>query len=220
MTRIFIEDDYESFADFHDKEWLLAQFQLTKSTPIEIQLSSFAASWWGHARSFCLPWLFIGSIHDLVEGELLVRNSTKQEFWDRYLEIDGFKAALWKLAENSYCGLYYAYELLLVEIINMSLDERTRVTDRKFNSQVINHFGATLGNRLWNETSISTAREVRNCLVHNGGKATDKLLNRQSLPMIDDGQIMISASDTRALYSALQSRVEQLIKFEISRYSS
>ncbi len=216
MTRIFIEDDYESFADFHDKEWLLKQFELTKNTSIEGQLSSFGASWWGNARAFVLPWLFIGSVHDLMANNLTARESTKQELWNEYLKINGFKGALWKLAENSYCGLYYAYELLLVGVLNTALEQPIRVTDRGFSKSVLSHFGGVIGNRLWNDAYISTAREVRNCLAHNGGKASHKLLRMPSLPMIDDNQIMISASDTRALYSILKTRVELLAQFETS----
>ncbi|MCR6663819.1 MAG: hypothetical protein NVV60_11925 [Luteimonas sp.] len=220
MTRIFIEDDYDSFADFHDKDWLLKQFELTKGTRIEAQLSAFGAAWWGHARAFFLPWLFIGSIHDLMTQNFHVRNSTKQELWDEYLKVHGFKAALWKLAENSYCGLYYAYELLIVDVINTELEQPTRVTNRDFNQKISSHFGQSIGSRLWNDPHISTAREVRNCLVHNGGIASQKLLGMQELPMIDNHRIMISASDTRELYSTLKDRVQLLVEQETGQLGS
>jgi len=45
MTRIFIEDDYDSFADFHDKGWLIEQFDLAKGSHIEKQVSSFGYAW-------------------------------------------------------------------------------------------------------------------------------------------------------------------------------
>ncbi|KQX99749.1 hypothetical protein ASD22_05815 [Rhodanobacter sp. Root480] len=216
MTRIFIEDDYDSFADFHDKGWLIEQFDLAKGSHIEKQVSSFGYAWWGHARAFILPWLFIGSIHDLIQQNPLSKNSTKQAIWDEYLKINGFKAALWKVAESSYCGLYYAYELLLVGVVNALLEEPASVAHRGFNVAVTSHFGQKLSTRLWNDPHISTAREIRNCLVHNGGAASGKLLKMQNLPMIDQGQIMISASDARALYSMLRVRVQLMIKYETS----
>ena len=220
MTRIFIEDDYESFADFHDKDWLIKQFDLTKGTRIEKQVSTFGYAWWGHARAFVLPWLFVGSIHDLIQQNPLSTNPSKQAIWDEYLKINGFKAALWKVAESSYCGLYYAYELLLVGVVNAYLEKPTSVSHPGFSASVTSRFGQKLSTRLWSDPHISTAREVRNCLVHNGGAASAKLLRMQNLPMIDRGQIMISASDARVLYSLLKTRVELLIKHESSTLGS
>lgn len=220
VTRIFIEDDYESFSDFHDREWLQVKFEQTKNSHLHDLVSRFAASWWGQARSFFLPWLFIGSIADLIASNPLSRNPSTQELWDEYKKIDGFKAALWKLAENSYCGLYYAYESLVVETINLGSKEQKRVTDRDFLDLVRDHFGEPVANRLWNDQSVSATRESRNCLIHNDGRATAKLKKMQGKPMIDDGQILISASDTRALHELLKPKVDELISFELKRIGS
>ena len=219
-TRIFIEDDYESFSDFHDREWLKTKFDLTKDTHLEEQVSKFAASWWGQARSFFFPWLFIGSISELLKSNPLSASPTCQELWDEYKKIDGFKAGLWKLAENSYCGLYYSYETLVVSALNMQRTKPIRVTDRDFLEAMRQHFGEPLANKLWNDQSISAARESRNCIIHNGGLATKKLLNMQGKPMIDSNQILISATDTRSLHSTLKVKVDDLISFELARVGS
>lgn len=220
MTRIFIEDDYESFSDFHDRDWLGKQFNLTKGSRIEQQVSSFGFAWWGHARAFVLPWIFVGSVHDLIQQGPLSAKPTKQAIWDDFLEVDGFKAALWKVAESSYCGLYYAYELLIVSVVNACLAKPVSVSHREFNTFMTSHFGQKISTRLWSDPHISTAREVRNCLVHAGGAASAKLLRMQKLPKINENQIMISASDVRDLYSVLKARVELLISHEISAPAS
>ncbi len=42
------------------------------------------------------------------------------------------KAAPWKTAEGAYSSVYYAYENLLVNVLNANLEHKVRVTDREF----------------------------------------------------------------------------------------
>lgn len=136
------------------------------------------------------------------------------------MEFDSFKAALWKTAEGAYNSLYYAYENLLVDALNANLESKVRVTDREFGSRVARIFGESLASKLWSNSTIAIAKEIRNCLVHRGGKVSDKLLGMKPLPRISDGDVLISASDARNLHAELKGRVEILIRNQVGERGS
>ena len=210
MKKIFIESDLSSFEDFYDRDWVVGLYQLVKSTDIEGIVLDFAADWWGSARAFVLPWLLVNGVYDGVNSTIPVEAS-RQELWNQYLKSDAFKVALWKLSEGMYCSIYYAYENLIVNLLQKIRGSTIRVTDRDFNKKLIEVYGDKFVNRIWNGNFISISREVRNCIVHNGGKSSDKLLKMKPLPDISGGDILISASDTRELYKNLKPVVYEVI---------
>ena len=110
-----------------------------------------------------------------------------------------------------YCSIYYAYENLIVNLLQEIRGATIRVTDRDFNKKLIEVYGDKFANRIWNGNFISISREVRNCIVHNGGKSSDKLLNMKPHPYISGRDILISASDTRGLYKNLKPVVYEVI---------
>jgi len=77
---------------------------------------------------------------------------------------------------------------------------------------LIEVYGDKLAQRIWYSNFISVSREVRNCIVHNGGKSSTRLLKMKPLPLIKDGDIMISASDTRMLYNTLKPLAYEVLK--------
>ena len=211
MKQIFIESSYESFADFHEGKWYEQLFEIAQGSKIQASVEDFAFHWWGASRAFVLPWLLVGGVFDASNGgggEV----QSKQQLWQHYLAHDSFKAALWKTAEGAYSSVYYAYENLLVNALNANLERTVRVTDREFGSLVLRIFGEPLASKLWSNSTIAIAKEIRNCLVHCGGKASKKLLGMKPLPQISEGDILISASDARNLHIELKSRVEMLIR--------
>lgn len=217
MKKIFIESDLASFEDFHDGEWYAQLFSKVDGTELEASVEDFASHWWGASRSFILPWLYVNSIYDAANSAVPIMETTKQDVWEELLGINAFKGSLWKIAEGSFCAIYYAYENLIVQLLSKIIDKRIRVTGRDFNKVFISVYGQTLSNSLWNSNSISVSREIRNCITHNGGKATQRLLNMKPRPRIENGDVLISASDVRSLWTTLQPLVNKAITESLSR---
>lgn len=210
MKTIFIESDLSSFEDFYDSDWVVELEQLVKSTDIEGIVEDFTAHWWGSARAFVLPWLLVNGVYDSV-NTFRPTVASRQDLWNEYLKTYTFRAALWKLAEGMYCSIYYAYENLIVNLLKEIRVETIRVTDWGFNKELTAVYGDKFADRIWNTNFISVSREVRNCIVHNGGKPTDKLLRMKPHPYISGGDILISASDTRELYKELKPLIREVI---------
>lgn len=219
MKQIFIESDFSSFSDFHDGEWYEKLLSLSEGLVIESAVEDFSSHWWGASRAFVLPWLLVDGVFDASNGGGgEVKN--KQELWDNYLNINSFKGALWKTAEGAYGAIYYAYENLVVNVINTDRKSPCRVTQRDFNSIVSESLGNSVASKVWNNSFVAVSKEVRNCLVHCGGKATPTLLKMKPLPMIESKDILISASDVRNLHEQIKPKVVLLIEYYASQASS
>lgn len=210
MKAIFIESDLSSFKDFYDGEWVAGLEKLVKGTDIEGIVEEFAAHWWGSARAFVLPWVLVNGVYDGVNSIIPV-GASRQDLWNEYLKNSAFRGALWKLSEGMYCSIYYAYENLIMNLLRVISGVTVRVTDRDFNKKLIEVYGDKFANRIWNGNFISVSREVRHCIVHNGGKSSSKLLGMKPHPYISGGNIFISASDTRELYEKLKPVVHEVI---------
>ncbi|MBI5589416.1 MAG: hypothetical protein HY881_02920 [Deltaproteobacteria bacterium] len=197
MKNIFIENDISSFADFHDTEWFAGLFDAVDGSGLEAPTDELASHWWGASRSFVLPWLYVNGIYDSIDNTVSIIEKSRQDLWNEFLEVNSFKVSLWKIAEGSFCAIYYAYENFLVRILSEITGKHLRVTDRDFNKELIRTYGQVLANRFWTTNFISVSREIRNCITHNGGKVTKRLLNMKPLPMIENGDVLISASIIR-----------------------
>lgn len=218
MKTVFIESDLSSFEDFHDKEWIEKIIKLAKDTDIDEIVEGFVLHWWGNARAFILPWLLVNGVYDSVYNLIpFSSDKSRQDVFNEYLKHDEFRAALWKLTENTYCSLYYAYENLIVNALSRILKIRVRVTDDDFNKKLIKVYGDKFANRIWNNSYIAVSREIRNCIVHNGGKVSERLSKMKPLPYLGDGDILISASDTRKLYESLKSLVLEILELTLGK---
>lgn len=215
MKKIFIEDEIDSFRDFHDRAWFKDLFEQVESSDIASTFDRFAAHWYGAARAFTMPWLFVNGVFDAINIASSDRVKTRQKLWDEYLKIDGFNVGLWKIAEGVYSSTYYAYENLVVSVLNQRGQESVSVRDPNFISSARNFFGEALTNKLWNDSQVAVAREVRNCLAHRGGDASPRLLRMRPLPMIDGNEILISATDVRSLHEDLKPRVSILVEYSM-----
>ncbi|MGZ8226985.1 MAG: hypothetical protein ACXWT3_10145 [Methylococcaceae bacterium] len=212
MKTIFIENDLKSFEDFHDKQWFSDVFKLVDDSDIVDEVDEFSAHWWGASRAFLLPWLLVDGVYESINAIVPITDKSKQDYWGEYLKIMAFKGSLWKIAEAAYTSIYYAYENLIVNLLNKNRTESIRVTDKRFCAELNNELGSLLTNKIWNESFVVISREIRNCIVHCGGKASTKLLTMKPLPQIENMDILISASDVRTFYSELKPRVIFLLE--------
>lgn len=225
MRQIFVEFSFKSFEDFHDGSWYENLFALCNGLEIEKEIGDFSFHWWGASRAFVLPWLLVSGVYDASNGARTeIRD--KQKLWEEYIKYDSFKGAIWKTAESAYCSIYYGYENLVVNSINKIRKKSCRVTDRNFNSEVSECFGKSIASKIWKNSFIAVSKEVRNCLVHRGGKVSPALIKMKPLPKIENENILISASDVRALHGKLKKNVEILVyecikkKNQLTRQSS
>ncbi|VAX25939.1 hypothetical protein MNBD_NITROSPIRAE01-1747 [hydrothermal vent metagenome] len=174
------------------------------------------AHWWGSSRMFTLPWIAVNGVHKVINRE----DESIDSIWAEYLKFNAFNGALWKLSENSYCSIYYAYENLVVNLLSKISGCPVRVTDRNFFSTFVSHFDESTVGKVWGSPKVSLAKEVRNSIVHNGGKATEKLLKLKYSGLVEDGEVFISASVTRCLYDDLKPLVNIVINEAVYSKSS
>jgi len=210
MKIAYTESSLSSFEDFHDGEWIKRVAQLVKGTEIEGLVEEFVAQWWGSARAFILPWLLVNGVYDGINS-VIPLTVTPQDIWNDYLKFNEFNGALWKLSESMYCSIYYAYENLLVSLLQRIRNKKVRVTDRDFAKVMMEVYGDKFANKIWNSNFVSVSREIRNCIVHNGGKVSGKLLEMKPRPHIEKDNVIISASDTRKLYNTLKPIVYEIL---------
>lgn len=211
MKSIYIESNLSSFEDFHDEEWFNKLFSRVDRTEFESIVEDFAAHWWGASRSFVLPWLYVNGIYDAIDNIVPIVEKSRQDLWDEFLEVNAFKASLWKISEGAFCAIYYAYENLLIQMLIKIRGKPIRVTDRDFNKELFATYGQSFGSLFWTGDFISVSREIRNCITHNSGKANDKLKRMKPQPRIENSDVLISASDVRSLYTGLKPIVDEAI---------
>ena len=124
IKTFFIENDLNSFKDYHDKKWFKDTSELVNGTKIKCVFDDFAPHWYGSARAFILPWLLIDGVFESIKGD----KASRQDIWNGYLERMEFKVGLWKLAESMFCATYYAYENLVVSCLKEIKGASIRVT--------------------------------------------------------------------------------------------
>ncbi|MFM2651717.1 hypothetical protein AAFX23_14930, partial [Vibrio alginolyticus] len=66
---------------------------------------------------------------------------------------------------------------------------------------------------------IHLARELRNSIVHNGGKVTNKLNQIGYDAPLENNNIKVSATDVRNLYTLLQMKVTELVHIMLEKRS-
>lgn len=219
VRKIYIEDELSNFEDFFDLNWFKKLSRLVENTRIERIVGNFGVSWWGNARAFTLPWLLITGVSDVITETAPIRLAIPTtKVWNEYLKHNEFNVALWKLSENVYCSIYFAYENLLVDTLKEILGTSIRVTHRDFNEKLRDVYGSDGAHRIWHQTLIYVARETRNSIVHNGGKATNDLLNVKPLPnYIQNDDVVISATVTRELSNNLKLLVYELVEKSLEK---
>jgi hypothetical protein len=200
----------EDYRDFHDKDWINTFFALANTVSLkgfEELADHFAANWHGAARAFVLPWLLVKAVTSFADG---IRPGlvSEKELWESYKDKSEFISALGKNTENCFVALYCAYEDYLVNAMKCKLGkDHLRVTDRDFASRMKYLVGSAVTQQCWHDNRIDVAREVRHCIVHNGGRPTPSLLKKKPLPTIEANNILVSPIELRNLYALLGERI-------------
>ncbi|EHK9181951.1 hypothetical protein KCU29_004621 [Vibrio parahaemolyticus] len=216
MKTVFVEYSSSSFSDLHDKKWVENLCHLVQDTEFDDILDDFLAQWWGTARMFALPELMTSSLASMSSCK---SNEMKDSVWEFLVKRPEMQAALWKTAESAYCSFYYAYECFFVSIVSLLARRKVRVTDRDFSKLIQEHLGAKTLTTLWSSNEVYLARELRNSIVHNGGKVTNKLAQFGYNAHLENNNIKVSATDVRNLYTLLQMKVTELVHLMLEKRS-
>ena len=130
------------------------------------------------------------------------------EIWSEFLSITEFTLSLWSLQKLCYCAVYYAYENFLRMCVSIGQDRpeyRPRTDELMRDLRAL--FGIPIGDACLSDEGVVLARQVRNALAHNGGRATTEIeANRGELSILD-GDIQIMPLDVRKLYTLLKGQV-------------
>ena len=81
-----------------------------------------------------------------------------------------------------------------------------------FNTKLSEIYPESKTQVLWHGGIVSVAREVRNCIVHNGGHVSDKARQMNEFLDVYDGNVIVKADDARTLYESLKPLVLKIIK--------
>jgi hypothetical protein len=156
----------------------------------------------------------IYQIKEHVSEEVISR---RDNLWDGLIDLPPFHTSLWSLERLCYAGLYYIYEWFLTECVRTKLNkpEYCWYGTKQFTSKFRELFGDVLTNECWLDNKVDLARETRHALVHNGGKLTKNMRERNHPFAIENGEIQINAEHTTELYKELKSRVNQLVEAAI-----
>ncbi|MFA6815028.1 MAG: hypothetical protein WCQ87_01955 [Parabacteroides sp.] len=194
MKKYLIPYDLNEYCDFFDKIWSENFYKLIDGTILYNVGDHFSGNLYSAIRAFTLPWLFVTSVSEAYK-------INRDELWIQYRQRSEFGAALGKTSENCYVAIYCSYEDYILQSIKIvSHEDKLRITDRKFNKKMISFIGEETASKCWNNNTIALAREIRHCMVHNGGRSTETLLKKQKSPNIYEDNILITPIEVRALY--------------------
>jgi hypothetical protein len=200
MKQYLILHSLDEYKDFHDTIWFKKFFTLIDGTFLNDIGDHFGGNLYGATRAFVLPWILIDSIYNNNS-----RAINRKYIWEQFKRINAFNAALGKTSENCYVAIYCAYEDYILQSIKVVLSEdKIRVTDRDFNRKLTSVIEERVASKCWNNNKFDLAKEIRHCLVHNGGRPTESLLKKQNLPEIVENNILITPIEVRELYSIIK----------------
>ncbi len=136
--------------------------------------------------------------------------STKAKTWNDMTKINEFNICLWGSQRLCFAAIYYAYEDFLTDCVRIKLGIPSfeKRSHKEFVKSIREAFGESVVDECYLHTHISTARNVRDALLHNGGRLTASLNKmKQELSthgfLIENDEVQITATRTHALFNRL-----------------
>ncbi len=126
--------------------------------------------------------------------------------WRTYVESPEVRLALWMSEINAYAGVYFAYEHFLVSTMRMLSNLETLRVEHLADA-ISKRLGKPVLDKCWKDAQVDLARRIRNALVHNGRKPTKGLQGFKDRIAVQDGQIVLTAHQTTALFNILKVKV-------------
>lgn len=146
--------------------------------------------------------------------------------WNLFANAEEFKLCLWGTQRLCFAAFYYAYEDFIKECVGIRLGESDYEKPRHddFKRDIRRSFGDKGDEVLstcYTDAFITLARQIRDSLVHHGARLTKQLkpqeqtLSRYGFT-IEDGEIQVTATQTRALYERLSKAATKLLESAIA----
>jgi hypothetical protein len=135
-----------------------------------------------------------------------------QRAWDELREHNQFSLGVWNVVRMAYGAVYHAYENFLqqgIEIGRSDPSYRAKNPEMRLRD-FIPLFGQRLADNCITHDEVDTAKLVRNCLSHDGGRESDKLHKKSHGIPVVDGQLQIMPGHVRALFDLLKTRATEV----------
>lgn len=131
-------------------------------------------------------------------------------------QFKGLHLSLWGSQRLCYPALYFAFEvyvrILVSKVAKVPEKRIDKLADIK--KAAIPVLTASVVDKAI-DAKVDTARMVRNSLVHDGGRESQQLKNRNHGILVLSGTLQIRPTDTKNLYHDLKDRVLELTKAAI-----
>ncbi len=137
--------------------------------------------------------------------------------WKAFLDRDQagsheFHLAVWGSQRLCYGALYHAYECFLTRCVGrFQRNEDYRVYSAKaLGKDLAAAFGKDIAEDCLEQGPVVMAREVRNTLAHNGGRANANVAAKLHGVRIEEGLLHLMPADNKDLFDMLKVRAENV----------
>jgi hypothetical protein len=131
-----------------------------------------------------------------------------KKVWGNYLSIEEFGLSLWSSQRLCYAAVYYGYEDFLRRIVSeFGFAKKTHMSTKDVAKGFEKIVGPAIAFACIFGPEITLARNVRNAIVHNGGRVTDEIMKSPVSFRTDGGRVQIMPEDTNALFHLLKERI-------------
>ncbi len=125
--------------------------------------------------------------------------------WDQLINHHPMHMGIHGIMRLSYIGLFGAYEEFLVRSTRLlSGNTKVRSSYSRFPSILESAYGPDEAWICWTSTQLSSIREIRNRLVHAGGKAKESDFALASLVHIEDGYMHVFPCHIKSAYRSIK----------------
>jgi hypothetical protein len=141
------------------------------------------------------------------------------EFWDDFCRNQEIQWAIMSSQQMCYVAIYYAYENFLLQtyrLVSGKPDYRMHRA-KEFGKDLAAAFDEEFCNYCWSDPDIRLAGMARNAFVHCGGRVTEELRKQNHTFVLQNDEIQIIPSNTKALYDLLKPRVIDVAKKSLAR---
>lgn len=157
----------------------------------------------------------IFSTNEQLSDAIANDNTLNEEYWKFLIQDSEFQIAIIGTQRMCYSDIFFAYENFSLQIaMKIHKDSTIRTTDRKpnFASKLDSALCPESGDTLWTCEDVQRIRRIRNCLVHQGGKADPSLTSDPKVDL-ENGYVQITVSNNRELMDFLKIKVSKIINF-------
>ena len=141
------------------------------------------------------------------------------KLWHWYISHDEesagqFQLLIWGSQRFCYQSLFHAHESFLRAVLCIKIPKGTnwRPNFELLSDETTAHLGAAIAAECVDHEEVDTARIIRNCLAHNGGRVTKTVKDSKHKIVVEGGMLQIMPDDNRALYALLTDRATKFVR--------